>query len=283
MKQLNNQINSPQRLTLSVTDDSGNVCIEQYKVESAEFSAILLFGQLEWSFAVETFSPEGNSVSIEANKILHNIGSIEELTRKPLQIPYGYDENREEHLVTMYYVEHVDADNNMINFIQQDGEYYSVKWTGESTECEELTFELNAIFKFKGIKEIEEKTIRVLFSPKFQNHSDTADNLHYQGYKTQLFDAMNSDNMVHQDIEPFQVIITMFHELDDNMSLCERLQALDYQGKVIAICGGLEEKEVTALKEMEIYKIFNVDSGIDFSGEVLPVLDSLCKVQDSDK
>jgi hypothetical protein len=183
----------------------------------------------------------------------------------------------------MYYYQHVDADNNTINFTQQDGEYYSVQWTGESTEFEKLSFDLDAIFTFKGIEEIEEKSIRVLFSPKFQNHAETAENLRYDGYKSQLFDAMNSDNIVHQDIDPYQVIITMYHTIDDTICLCERLNALDYQGKVIAICGGLEEKEVTALEKMKIYKIFNVDSGINFSDEVLPVIDSIWKDQDSDK
>jgi hypothetical protein len=34
------------------------------------------------------------------------------------------------------------------------------------------------------------------------------------------------------------------------------LRAVDYQGKVIAICGGLEEKEVTALKNENIQRRF---------------------------
>ncbi|MFT5726624.1 MAG: hypothetical protein ACI8PB_000745 [Desulforhopalus sp.] len=56
-------------------------CIEQYKIKSARFSAILLFGQLEWSFDVETFPREGNSVSIEANKVLHETTEKEEVNK----------------------------------------------------------------------------------------------------------------------------------------------------------------------------------------------------------
>src|SRR5690349_18356027 len=50
----------------------------------------------------------------------------DKLVNSTFMVPFGYDEDVEDHIATIYYVEHEDLDNNEIRVLSKDGELFHV-------------------------------------------------------------------------------------------------------------------------------------------------------------
>ena len=56
--------------------------------------------------------------------------SANELVGKTFQIPKAFDQRVRDHLVDMVYYEHMDVDDNRVEFIARHGDTFHVRWTG---------------------------------------------------------------------------------------------------------------------------------------------------------
>jgi hypothetical protein len=80
------------------------------------------------------------------------------LAGKTFSVPAGYDNEIDDHVASIYYVEHEDLDDNEIAVIARDGDVFQVRWTGTTTDVNyydgskpRTCVEIVAAFKFKDM------------------------------------------------------------------------------------------------------------------------------------
>jgi len=80
------------------------------------------------------------------------------LAGKRFSVPAAYDEEIDDHVASVYYVEHQDLDDNEIEVIARDGDVFQVRWTGTTTDVNyydgskpRTRVEIVAAFKFKDM------------------------------------------------------------------------------------------------------------------------------------
>jgi len=80
------------------------------------------------------------------------------LVGKKFKVPLAYDEEIDDHVASIYYVEHEDLDDNEIEVIAQDGDTFEVRWTGTTTDVNyydgskpRTRVEIVAAFRFKDL------------------------------------------------------------------------------------------------------------------------------------
>jgi hypothetical protein len=56
------------------------------------------------------------------------------LVGKTFTVPRGYDEELEDHVATIYYVDHDDLDENEIKILSKKGKMFRVHWTGTTKD-----------------------------------------------------------------------------------------------------------------------------------------------------
>jgi hypothetical protein len=78
------------------------------------------------------------------------------LIGKRFSVPAAYDKEIDDHVASIYYVEHGDLDDNEIEVIDKDGDVFKVRWTGTTTDVNyydgskpRTRVEIVAAFKFK--------------------------------------------------------------------------------------------------------------------------------------
>jgi hypothetical protein len=49
-------------------------------------------------------------------------------------VPRGYDAQEEDHVATLYYCEHEDLDDNVIEILSRHDDIFRVRWTGSTTD-----------------------------------------------------------------------------------------------------------------------------------------------------
>ncbi len=88
--------------------------------------------------------------------ILENMAAPYDLLGATVQFP-DYDDERDDHLVTMYVFEHASVDENKLEFLDRDGESFRIRWKAKcAVEWDEeygsdLDFTLDCWIKFCGI------------------------------------------------------------------------------------------------------------------------------------
>ncbi len=88
---------------------------EPLRVTPPDMEGIGDHPNVEWQTCVPTFDPE-------------------DFVGKSLQIPKGYDDDREEYVSIIYYYEHQKVDNSQINVIARDADAYRVQITGTTED-----------------------------------------------------------------------------------------------------------------------------------------------------
>jgi hypothetical protein len=80
------------------------------------------------------------------------------LVGKRFSVPAAYDEEIDDHVASIYYVEHEDLDDNEIDVVARDGDVFQVRWTGTTTDVNyydgskpRTRVEIVAAFKFKDM------------------------------------------------------------------------------------------------------------------------------------
>jgi len=80
------------------------------------------------------------------------------LPGKTFSVPAAYDEEIDDHVASIYYVEHEDLDDNEIVVLARDGDVFQVRWTGTTTDVNyydgskpRTRVEIVAAFKFKDM------------------------------------------------------------------------------------------------------------------------------------
>jgi len=80
------------------------------------------------------------------------------LAGKRFSVPAAYDQEIDEHVASIYYVEHEDLDENEIEVVARDGDVFQVRWTGTTTDVNyydgskpRTRVEIVAAFKFKDM------------------------------------------------------------------------------------------------------------------------------------
>src|SRR5262249_47031569 len=63
----------------------------------------------------------------EAAVVLKSL-DLDRLAGARFSVPQAYDEDKEEHLAHIYYVEHEDLDNNEIEVVARTGDEFHVRW-----------------------------------------------------------------------------------------------------------------------------------------------------------
>jgi len=78
------------------------------------------------------------------------------LVGRKFSVPAAYDEEIDDHVSSIYYVEHEDLDDNQIEVTARDEDVFHVRWTGTTTDVNyydgskpRTRVEIDASFKFK--------------------------------------------------------------------------------------------------------------------------------------
>jgi hypothetical protein len=80
------------------------------------------------------------------------------LAGSKFSVPTAYDEDIDDHVASIYYLEHEDLNDNEIEVISKDGDVFHVRWTGTTTDVNyydgskpRTRVEIDAKFKFKDM------------------------------------------------------------------------------------------------------------------------------------
>ena len=80
------------------------------------------------------------------------------LAGRRFSVPSAYDKEIEDHVASIYYVEHEDLDDNEIEIVARDGDVFKVRWIGTTTDVSyydgskpRTRVEIVAAFKFKDM------------------------------------------------------------------------------------------------------------------------------------
>ena len=80
------------------------------------------------------------------------------LAGKKFSVPAAYDHKIDNHVASIYYVEHEDLDDNLIEIDARDGDVFQVRWSGTTTDINyydsskpRTRVEIVAAFKFKDM------------------------------------------------------------------------------------------------------------------------------------
>lgn len=88
------------------------------------------------------------------------------LVGKRFSVPAAYDEDIDDHVASIYYVEHEDLDENEIEIGARDGDVFQVRWTGTTIDVNyydgskpRTRVEIVAAFKFKDMAKWSDATV----------------------------------------------------------------------------------------------------------------------------
>ncbi len=116
---------------------------EIYRLKSAAIQLAQYEGRPRLTFAVETeeeaiqTSPDTadfpTTPNAEASVILDHFDK-EHLVGRQFLVPTGYDEKFGDYVAMLYYYEHDDLNNNVIEVLDRDGDSFHVRWTATATD-----------------------------------------------------------------------------------------------------------------------------------------------------
>lgn len=116
---------------------------EAYNLKSADVRVRSEESQLVLTLEVDTEEGALQSVpdtvefsakpSAEVSVILHQLDE-QTLVGQRFVVPAGYDPNTEEYVATLYYYEHQDLDNNVIEMLSRDSNKFHIRWTATTQD-----------------------------------------------------------------------------------------------------------------------------------------------------
>jgi hypothetical protein len=96
------------------------------------------------------------------------------LVGERFSVPAAYDEKIEDHVANIYYVEHDDLNDNIIEILAQEGNTFHVFWTGTTTDVNyydggkpSTRVEIDGIFTFKDMQKWLPSPKRTMPLPAF--------------------------------------------------------------------------------------------------------------------
>ena len=140
---------------------------EEYEVERATIFAVHDRDELRLWFEADTDGvclkslPDTESLRAKPKaEVAVGLKKVEpaRLVGKKFSVPAAYDEEIDDHVASIYYVEHEDLDDNEVEVVARDGDVFQVRWTGTTTDVNyydgskpRTRVEIVAAFKFKDI------------------------------------------------------------------------------------------------------------------------------------
>ena len=138
---------------------------EVFAVESATIKAFKEGGTVELSLYVST-KPKPLQTLPDTASLKQRPHAEVDITLKSLipsrlvgrrfSIPTAYSEEKEDHVACIYYCEHNDLNNNVVQFLEQQDSQFLIHWTGTTTDVNcydgskpETKVEIKAWFTFK--------------------------------------------------------------------------------------------------------------------------------------
>ncbi len=142
---------------------------EVFRLESATIQAIRDENGVELCFAVQAEEgpikplPETVEFPTQPNaevSVFVKEFDVQRLAGSRFQVPRSYDEEREDHVSCVYYYDHQDFDNIVVEVLARRGKRFQVRWTGTTDDGDAYDgseppnrVAVEGMFEFLGIEE----------------------------------------------------------------------------------------------------------------------------------
>jgi hypothetical protein len=141
---------------------------EVYALREAELFAYLVADGIALSFEAHTAAEPIQSLPDTASLRAQPHAEVtvvvptldpERLVGARFSVPRGYDEQVEDSVATLYYCEHEDLDDNVVEILSRLEDGFRVRWTGSSTDVNyydgsqpATLIEIDGFFRFRGLR-----------------------------------------------------------------------------------------------------------------------------------
>jgi hypothetical protein len=105
---------------------------EVFALQSATLTAIRHPGEVELSFYVRGEGHFGGRRQLTNAEVSVFLPAFDPagLVGRRFEVPWSYDEGREDHVSCVYYFEHNDFNRNVVEVVGREGSGYRVRWSG---------------------------------------------------------------------------------------------------------------------------------------------------------
>jgi CheY-like chemotaxis protein len=229
-------------------------------VSHASFGARRRREELLWSFEVRGAKDEdGNSARLSLGPVVHNVANLDDLLSTTIQVPEAYDEDRDQPVATLHYLEHHDLNDNVLAFLRRQGDAFAARWTatcpGLDEDDEEATVTVEASLDFEGFTPTPAKGLRVLLlTPHRAQRSSVRNYLTDCGFEVTA--RASIDEGVSSLAEgAFDLVVCQFMPPPEAAAFVRRHRQSGASARLLLVSGPLAEAERRVYAELGVDRI----------------------------